>query len=157
MNSNTDRARILAPPPLLALLSIGLGFLARHLKPFPLTADRTVWEWVAGSVLAAIGIAIAASAIRSFMAHDTHPSPYVPTRAVVVSGPYSFTRNPIYLGFLSVVLAFTFFVNSLWFVVAALGLIVVLHFGVVKPEEKYLSEKFGESYRDYLRRVRRWL
>ena len=54
-------------------------------------------------------------------------------------------------------LAFTLLANSLWFVISACVLLLVLHFGVVKQEERYLREKFGASYEQYCSRVRRWI
>jgi protein-S-isoprenylcysteine O-methyltransferase Ste14 len=91
------------------------------------------------------------------IAHGTHPSPYRPTAAIVTTGVYRFTRNPIYVAFLLVVLAFGLFANSWWFVVFGGLLFFLLDFGVVKREESYLLEKFGDPYRQYCRQVRRWI
>ena len=66
-------------------------------------------------------------------------------------------RNPIYVGFLLIVLGVAFAVNSWWLVLALPVLLATLHFGVVKREERYLSAKFGPSYDVYRARVRRWL
>ena len=73
------------------------------------------------------------------------------------SGVFSVSRNPIYVAFLLFVLAFALLANSLWFVISACVLLLVLHFGVVKQEERYLREKFGDSYEQYCSRVRRWI
>ena len=157
MISETDRARIIAPPPLLALLCIALGFVARHFKALPLFHVKNAFQVVIGCFMIVIAAAIIIFARRVFIAHGTHPNPYRPTNAVVTTGVYGFSRNPIYLAFLLVVFAFVFFANSLWFIVMAVILFVALHAGVVKQEEKYLSQKFGDSYVEYCRQVRRWI
>jgi protein-S-isoprenylcysteine O-methyltransferase Ste14 len=152
-----DRAAIIAPPPLLALGCIGVAYLARHYKSLSLFSSRSSLQLVAGAVLVLFSIAIVASARRVFMAHATNLNPYKPTKAVVTTGVYRFSRNPIYVAFLIFVLSFTFFANSLWFVVLDVLLFFLLHFGVVKREEVYLEAKFGDSYLDYCRQVKRWL
>jgi protein-S-isoprenylcysteine O-methyltransferase Ste14 len=156
-NAKSDRARIIAPPPLFALVCIAAGFLAERFKPFWLFSTPSVLEVIVGAVLVVFSIAIIASARHIFLAHGTHLNPYKPTTAVVTTGIYRFSRNPIYFAFLIFVLAFAFFANSLWFVVFDALLFVLLHFGVVKREEAYLEQKFGDSYREYCGRVRRWI
>lgn len=153
----TDRAAIIAPPPLLALGCIGVAFLARHYKPLPLFWSHSRLQVIIGAVLVLFSIAIIVAARGSFITHGTHPNPYRPTQAVVTTGVYQFSRNPIYVAFLIFVLAFTFLANSLWFVVLDVLLFLLLRFGVVKPEEAYLQQKFGAVYREYNSRVRRWL
>jgi len=85
------------------------------------------------------------------------PNPYEPTRAIVDTGIYGRTRNPIYLGLMLVMAGVAILANSVWQVVALILCFLLLRFGVVIPEERYLSRKFGASYDDYRRRVRRWL
>jgi protein-S-isoprenylcysteine O-methyltransferase Ste14 len=157
MSTKGDRAAIIAPPPLFALICIGLAFLAWHYKPLPLFASRSWLQIVLGAVVVIISIAMVASARRMFVAHGTYLNPYKPTQAIVTTGLYRFSRNPIYIAFVVFTLSFTFFANDLWFVIFAVVLFFPLHFGVVKREEVYLEAKFGDSYRDYCRKVRRWL
>ena len=157
MNVKRDRAPIIAPPPLLGLACIALAFLARHFKPLPLFATKCGLQIAIGTVLIAFSVTIVTSAVRIFIAHGPHPSPYRPTAAIVTTGVYRFSRNPIYVAFLLVVLAFGLFANSWWFVVFGGLLFFLLDFGVVKREESYLLEKFGDPYRQYCRQVRRWI
>jgi protein-S-isoprenylcysteine O-methyltransferase Ste14 len=152
-----DRAAIVAPPPLLTVLCIAAGFIADHVKPFPFIHGMA-WPRVALCVaLLFLAGAVVVSGIRQLRKHNEHPSPYRPTDAIVGSGIYRFTRNPIYLGFLLVVLAVGIGANSAWFLLSVVALFVGLTFGVVKPEERYLSVKFGDQYDEYRRRVRRWV
>jgi protein-S-isoprenylcysteine O-methyltransferase Ste14 len=76
---------------------------------------------------------------------------------VVDSGVYRFSRNPIYVGFLLVLVALAVGANMGWMLVMLPILFVLLHFGVVRREERYLSAKFGAGYDDYRARVRRWI
>src|SRR5262245_12473911 len=81
----------------------------------------------------------------------------LPTTAIVESGPYRFTRNPIYLGqFLGLIgLAIAF--DNLWLLIMLVPFALVIRYGVVAREEAYLERKFGDVYRGYRSRVRRWL
>src|SRR5262245_4586346 len=83
--------------------------------------------------------------------------PNLPTTAIVESGPYRFTRNPIYLGpFLGLIgLAIAF--DNLWLLIMLVPFALVICYGVVAREEAYLERKFGDVYRGYRSRVRRWL
>jgi protein-S-isoprenylcysteine O-methyltransferase Ste14 len=157
MNNDRDHAQIIAPPPLLMLLCIGAGLGARHFERLALFPEGHPLRWplcIALSVLAGL---ILFAAIRELIRHKTHPSPYRPTAALVVRGIYRFTRNPIYIAFLVIVLAFAVGANDAWLLLSALVLFILLQFGVVKHEERYLSIKFGNSYDDYRRHVRRWI
>lgn len=116
-----------------------------------------MWQLVIGGLLVAIAVAIVFLAMRIFVAHGTDPNPYRPTKAIVVTGIYRLSRNPIYIAFLLVVFAFAFFANSLWFIVMTGILLFLLHLGVVRREESYLSQKFGDAYGAYCRQVRRWI
>jgi protein-S-isoprenylcysteine O-methyltransferase Ste14 len=157
-NDKPDRARIIAPPPLIGVVCIALGFLAkRFLFPLPLLAAKSDLEISIGAALVAFAIVIVASCRRAFIERGTHPNPYTPTKAIVTTGAYRFSRNPIYIAFLIVVLAFVFFTNSLWFIGSAVLTFLLLQFGVVTREEIYLHGKFGAEYDDYCRRVRRWI
>ncbi len=157
MNATPDRARIIAPPPLLALGCILLGFVARHFFPLRWFAPANTLPILVGVVMIAISIAVVVLARRTFIAQGTHSNPYRPTKALVMTGVFSVSRNPIYVAFLLFVLAFALLANRLWFVISACVLLLVLHFGVVKQEECYLREKFGDSYEQYCSRVRRWI
>ena len=157
MTESRDRAVVIAPPPLLTVISIGMGIAIEYFKPLPLVPGLGHVRIAAAAALVLIAVVCVASAIRQFMRHNEHPSPYKPTGTIMDSGIYSRTRNPIYVGFLIIVLAVAVAMNSAWLLLSFVVLALVLHFGVVKPEERYLSAKFGSTYDDYRRRVRRWI
>jgi protein-S-isoprenylcysteine O-methyltransferase Ste14 len=157
-NDKPDRARIFAPPPLIALICILLGFAAKDfVSPLPLSSTKTNLQVSAGAALVAFAVAIVASCRRAFVQRGTHLNPYRPTKAIVTDGVYGLSRNPIYVAFLLIVLSFVPFTNSLWFIGSAILTVLLLQFGVVTREEKYLHEKFGAEYDEYCQRVRRWI
>lgn len=157
MDDKRDHAAVIAPPPLLLAICIAVGFMAQHLKrlPFLPGADRFLRPLCI--TLFAAAAMIFFSDVRELIRHHIHPSPYKPTVELVVGGIYRWTRNPIYVAFLLIALALAVAANSAWLLLSAVTLFVLLHFGVVKPEERYLSTKFGSIYNDYYRRVRRWI
>lgn len=154
----TERPRILIFPPLASVIA-------------PLTAIALEWLWPLGILPRAFsmsillpGIAIllvsgalAVGGTRAFKTAGTNIDPRRPALLIVTDGPYRFTRNPMYLGMvlLQIGLGLTFSLD--WSLVTAPILWAVLHWGVVLPEEVYLSEKFGEQYATYLESTRRWL
>jgi protein-S-isoprenylcysteine O-methyltransferase Ste14 len=157
MNEKPDRAAIIAPPPLMTVMCIAAGAVIEHFKPFPLLPGLGHSRITICITLLIVAMAFIGSAIRQFRRHNEHPSPYKPTVAIMDSGIYGRTRNPIYVGFLIVVLAAAVALNSLWIALSVAVLFLLLHFGVVRPEERYLSGKFGSAYDDYRRRVPRWI
>jgi len=80
-----------------------------------------------------------------------------PTTTIVDTGPYRFTRNPIYLAMLLGLIGLAIALNSLWLLLTLVPFVLVIRYGVVAREEAYLERKFGEDYRRYRARVRRWL
>ena len=81
----------------------------------------------------------------------------MPTTTIVDAGPYRFTRNPIYLGMIVGLIGLAIAFDSLWLLVALMPFALVIRYGVVAREEAYLERKFGDVYRRFRSRVRRWL
>ena len=80
-----------------------------------------------------------------------------PTDAIVMRGPYRVSRNPIYLSMVMLQVGVGIWANSAWFLALAVCSAVLLWWGVISREERYLQQKFGETYIDYMKRVRRWI
>jgi len=83
--------------------------------------------------------------------------PVLPTTAIVTSGPFRFSRNPLYLALTLLYFGLSVAVNSWWGIVVLVPLLIIMHRGVVLREERYLERKFGETYRRYRSKVRRYL
>ncbi len=142
------------PPPLLYALPLGLGLWAQHLYPRPFL-PRPIAAPL-GALLLALGM-IGVVAILSFRRAGTSPNPWRPTTAMVTDGPYRFSRNPMYLGFTLLYLGVTCWVNSLWPLLPLPVILILMQRMVIMREEAYLEARFGEEYRQYRNRVRRWL
>ncbi|GAB1095773.1 MAG: hypothetical protein Sw2LagBPW_12490 [Shewanella algae] len=113
---------------------------------------------LAFSLLAA-GLIIPLAGVLSFKRHGTTPDPRVPEQSstLVTSGIYRCSRNPMYLGFVFLLLAQTFFLNSLWLLLLVALFIAYLQRFQILPEERAMQQLFGDPYRTYCQRVRRWI
>lgn len=150
-----DHPGVIAHPPLIALMS-GLVSVALHF----LISDRLMFYPISfslGIILAIAAAVLARSAERVLKASGTNIRPDHPALGIVRHGPYAYTRNPMYVSLLLLQVAVGFVFNG-WIPIAfALPLALVLHFGVIRREERYLEGKFGVTYLDYKRHVRRWV
>src|SRR6266700_4968258 len=152
-----DVAGVIALPPLIFLGFLAAAAVLEAVVPLPLLAAHAFPRYLAGAALAAGGIVMIAMGARRFLAAGTNIPPTLPTTALVVVGIYRRTRNPLYLGTTLVYLGLGVAAGSLW----AIGLVVpltwVINVGVVAREERYLERKFGDAYRVYKARARRWI
>jgi protein-S-isoprenylcysteine O-methyltransferase Ste14 len=158
--NDTGTAGIIARPPILLLGAILLGFALDHLiplrRPIPGTAmAHTVSAFFAGTLIL-IGVAVFAAGIRNFSRAGTPVQGTRPTRALVTTGIYGWSRNPIYVGMLFFLIGTGVAVRSLWILLLAVPLAITFRYGVIAREEAYLDRRFGDAYRDYKARVRRW-
>jgi protein-S-isoprenylcysteine O-methyltransferase Ste14 len=158
MNGPRDNAGVIAPPPLIALIAVVLGLLLDWLLPaYVLSALLTLTQrLIIGGVLMAAGLALAFAANLSFRAAGTHPEPWKPATALVTGGVFGYMRNPMYVGGTLFLAGLSIALASSWMLVMTIFCALVLHFGVVKREERYLLAKFGDPYRRYLESVPRY-
>jgi protein-S-isoprenylcysteine O-methyltransferase Ste14 len=155
MNEQTDHADVKVAPPVLLLIHIFAAFLLNWLLPLPLAFPRML-VWI-GYALIIIGLGLPFSAASRIMKAHTTLDPHGSVTEIVTSGPYRFSRNPIYLGFVCLLIGFPFIFSSYWGLILSPVLIVLLYQLVIKYEEAYLEKKFGDVYTSYKFRVRRWL
>ena len=153
----TAVAGVIARPPFLYLACLVLGFALDRLLPLPLTfLEVTLVRWTAGGGLIAVGLAIMVAGIRNF-SHAATPVPSNrPVRALVTTGIHGWSRNPTYVGMFLLYAGIGLAAQPVGLILA-LPLVIVLRYGVVAREEAYLERRFGDAYRDYKARVRRWL
>lgn len=143
------------PPPLAYAAGFGIGLVLEMLiGPGGLPG----WVRIAGAVLGlAAFVALDTSAMIRFNRAGTNPAPFKPTHALVTDGPYRVTRNPMYLGMACLYAAAAFAFDVLFaFAVLPLVLVVIDRLAIAR-EEPYLERLFGEQYRAYRARVRRWI
>lgn len=155
MMGQTDHASVKIPPPILLLIHIFAAFLLNWLLPLPFAFPK-ILEWV-GYILILVGLGLPISAVSQFMKAHTTIDPHGSVTDIVTSGPYRFSRNPIYLGFVCLLIGFLFIFRSYWGLILSPVLMVSLFQLVIKHEETYLEKKFGDVYSSYKSRVRRWL
>ncbi len=156
MGSATRQKRIV-PAPLLVVFCLGGGWVAHHIHPVHFLPDLGIAAPILGATLCASALTIGLAGVREFHRHKTPTSPFKPTTALVTSGVFGRTRNPMYLGLVVLVLGVAIAVNSLAFLLAAVFLGVLLQLAVIRPEERFMTARFGEAFQTYRSRTRRWL
>ncbi|MEP7032079.1 MAG: isoprenylcysteine carboxylmethyltransferase family protein [Pseudolabrys sp.] len=158
MTEPQTTAGVIAPPPLLVLAAVLLGLALDWLLPaYVLTVLLDLSERIViGVILFGAGAALAIPAIVTFRAAGTHVEPWKPSTALVTAGVFGWVRNPMYVGMILGVAGIAMALASDWMMVMAILLALVLHFGVVKREERYLAAKFGDAYRLYMKSVPRY-
>src|SRR3989454_9842501 len=142
-------------PPLVYLISLVTGALPQLATPFPFLAGALALPL--GAPLVVVAIALFAYSVTTFRAAGTPVPARKPTTVIVRTGPYRFSRNPIYLAFSLLQLGIAIWVNSLWLLATLVGAVALIHCVVIRREEQYLERRFGAQYLNYKVSVRRWL
>jgi len=156
MSSNDqDHPGVIALPPFIFLGFLLAGLALEYLMPSEVPAALA--RYLVGGGLAIAGLGLAFAARGRFVAAGTNVRPTLPATALVTQGPYRFTRNPMYLALTAIYFGIAIAVGSWWLIVLTLPLLLVMEFGVIRREERYLAAKFGTAYTDYMATVRRWL
>jgi len=155
MTKHKDNPNVIAPPPLIFFSGLLLGGLIEWNKPFPVFS-KTV-SLFAGIILIFVGLLIILAAWLQMRKAKTNIEPWKPTTVVLDTGLYAFSRNPIYAAMVMIYVGVSFLINSFWILMFLPFVILIIHFGVILREEKYLENKFGDSFRDYKSKVRRWV
>lgn len=141
-------------PPLLLAGMVGVMLL---FKAFDLPSPLSHKARFAGLPLIIGGLLLGGSAVRAQMQAGTSPDPNQPSNAIVQSGPYQVTRNPIYLSMGLLLSGMAFLLNAVWGLLLVPVFLLALDRGMVRREESYLERKFGGVYLQYKQQVRRWL
>jgi protein-S-isoprenylcysteine O-methyltransferase Ste14 len=150
-----DAPDVVTFPPIFFIIFYAIGYVTD--LAFPVDLGTPELRYAIGGVLIAISVALAAWAISRFIRSKTHVDVRKPATTLVVGGPYRLSRNPMYLA-LTLLYAGLAAVFSLPFtLVLLIPCLALLHRGVISREEDYLERKFGDEYRAYRARVRRWL
>jgi protein-S-isoprenylcysteine O-methyltransferase Ste14 len=142
-------------PPFIFLISLVSGTVIHLVVPlrfFPVTLAVPL-----GVPLVGVAIVLFSYSVAKFRAAGTPVPAREPTTTIVRTGPYRFSRNPIYLAFSLFQLGIAMWVNSVWLLATLVGAVALVNFVVIPIEERYLERKFGVQYLDYKVCVRRWL
>ena len=149
-SGGSDVAGVIALPPLIFLGFLAAAAVLEAVVPLAVLGAHAIPRYLAGAVLAAGGFVMILMGSRRFLAAGTNIPPSLPTTALVTDGIYRRTRNPLYLG-LGIA------AGSIWAIVLVVPLLWIINTGVITREESYLERKFGDAYRAYKARVRRWV
>lgn len=153
--SPSDTAGVIAPPPLIYLSALGIGFgLDKVIGTGSLRRSVAI---PVGAASIITGAGLMGSFVQAFRRASTPLDPYTASEALVTDGPYRLTRNPGYLGMALIYTGIALVSNAPWALAPLPIAIAVIDRGVIAREERYLDRKFGTPYIDYKRRVRRWI
>jgi protein-S-isoprenylcysteine O-methyltransferase Ste14 len=143
------------PPAIYPALAIGASyFLQRFIAlPQPVHPSFTIAGWV----FFVVGIVLIGWSLSTLRKFKTTALPHQPAKFLISTGPYRFSRNPIYLAFILLTLASAVATGNLWTLLTLPFVMVLLSIYAIRPEEKHLQITFLDDYKEYARRVRRWL
>ena len=153
-----DNPGVIAPPPLIYAVPLIIGLILRAL--FPVRLFRFLPRMaraILGGSLIGFALTFVTFAFREMRRAHTNVNPTQPTTALVVEGPFKLTRNPLYLSLTLLYAGITILVNTLWAMLLLPVILVVMRWGVIDREERYLERKFGEQYLRYKASVHRWI
>ncbi len=150
-----DHPNVKIHPPVLTLIHLVIAFLLTWFLPIPFGVPATLK--LIGFFLVLIGVVFGSAAFYAFSKARTTLNPHGSVSTVVTDGIYSFSRNPIYLAFLLMLIGFPLDSGSYWGVVLAPVMMLSMNRLVIEKEEVYLEKKFRDVYTSYKSRVRRWL
>lgn len=142
-------------PPFVALGLLVLAWIVAR----GVGAERLIawpWAWL-GALAIVTGVGLVAGSIRLFQGIGTTHDPREKPTVLVVTGPYRWTRNPMYVGLTAILLGIGLLAGSWPFLLGPLVFLLLMHAFRVPHEERALAEAFGADFEEYRRRVRRWL
>jgi protein-S-isoprenylcysteine O-methyltransferase Ste14 len=154
--STTSEGRF--PPPVLYGAALVLGQVTQVCRRMPLTPPGFgPLRRLLGGALVAGGLATGIWGVLTMRRVGVSPDPSQPPPALVMDGPFQYSRNPLYVTMTAIYLGITVLRNNLWGVLLLPGLLAMVQRGAIEREEKFLRQRFGETYREYAERVPRWL
>ena len=157
MNQPRDIPGVIAPPPIIFLIFLAGGWTLGNLIGEPSLGLPDIWRRGIAVVLIVLGLVIEGAAAGHFRRAGTAVEPWKPSTALVTGGIYRLTRNPIYVGFAVIYVGLAVGMDSPLALAMLFPCLIVIDRFVIVREEANLERKFGESYRAYKDKARRWL
>lgn len=145
------------PPPLIYLAFLILGLSVNLFYPLPFWSTGTLVLLLLGLGIVLGGLAIGGFGLRAMMRAGVSPLPWKAPERLVTDGPFQHSRNPLYLSLAMIYLGLSVALNTIWPLGLLVFALVIVDRGVILREEKYLEKRFGEEYRSYKLKVRRWI
>jgi protein-S-isoprenylcysteine O-methyltransferase Ste14 len=144
-------------PPYLVFLGLIISFLLEFLVYRNQIFDNSIIFRFLGIILTIAAILLFVKSVRIFNLRKEKLHPRSISTQIFKDGPFQFSRNPIYLAMFVLLIGFGLTLNSFWFLYSGLVVAIMIHYGVIIPEENYLEKEFGKDYLEYKKTVRRWL
>lgn len=144
-------------PPYLVLLGLIISFLLEFLVHRNQIFDNAIIFRFLGIIITIAAILLFIKSVRIFNLRKEKLHPRSISTQIFKDGPFRFSRNPIYLAMFILLIGVGLALNSFWFLYSGLAVAIMLHYGVIIPEENYLEKEFGKDYLEYKKTVRRWL
>lgn len=144
-------------PPYLVFLGLIISFLLEFLVYRNQIFDNSIIFRFIGIILTIAAILLFVKSVRIFNLRKEKLHPRSISTQIFKDGPFQFSRNPIYLAMFVLVIGVGLTLNSFWFLYSGLVVAIMIHYGVIIPEENYLEKEFGKDYLEYKKTVRRWL
>lgn len=157
MKTKQDHPGVYPPPPLFYVLTFLSSVFLQKQLPLPKTFFGTVISSVAGFIFILFGLIIVVPALYKFLISKNTLITIKPARSLQTTGIYSISRNPMYLGLLSIYSGMGFIKGNSWTFILIPLVITLVNFFVISNEEKYLGRAFGDDYTTYKNNVRRWI
>lgn len=154
--STGDNPGVVVRPPILYLGALVTLVVLRWIWPTPILADASL-ALDAGVALGVVALALGLWAVVTMRSAGTNVDPTRESTTIVTAGPFRYTRNPIYVGLDLLFVGVTLALNDWWGLVVLVPLVVVMHVGVIRREERYLEQKFGGDYLRYKYDVARYV
>jgi len=154
---NKDRAYVIVSPPAIFTAVLVAGLLLHKFLPLGVLLQSSRLSMIIGNILFVISGFIMVSTALLMIKKKTALRPDKKTTTIVTTGFFRYSRNPLYISLMLVYCGITAHVNALWLLLLLPVLFIALDTCVVRYEEKYLEEKFGEVYLQYKKNVRRWI
>ncbi len=157
LNKPNDNIGIFIPPPLFFFACLGVGLSLEYFFPTHIVIISLFPHAIVSGIIFFISFYFALGGFIVLIRNKTPFDTVKPTIKIVQEGPYRFSRNPLYLSLLLLLLGISILIVSFWLLCTLPILYILFLFKAVKPEEDYLSKKFGEEYLAYSSKVRRWI
>ena len=157
MKEPSDAAAVRVFPPAVPLLTILLGVAFNRLCPFNLKLSALSRYGIGGAIVGVAVLGLGLYPVILLRRAAQSENPWTPTTEIVTRGPYRFTRNPLYLQMVLGCIGFAMLLRNIWILLLTPLCAWALQVLAILPEETYLERVFGDSYRSYKCRVRRWL
>src|SRR3989344_122889 len=149
MDNQKEGVSVVVKPPVLFLLFLVLGIALSFIVKLAIFSESSAgYGYIAGGFLILLGVLLLTWAIKTFKKLGETPHHGKPIHKIIDSGPFKFTRNPIYLSFTSIYIGISIIINTYWLLLFLLIMLIILHYGVILREEEYLKRKFKEEYAD---------